>query len=112
MATAGASIASMVRAEAATTAAAALRPSTVIMLTAMMIVATADRTAEKPTVDRAAVANITAVERLMAAERTVVEHPTVAAERTVAELLMAAVVRTVAERTVVADTLVASTGNQ
>jgi hypothetical protein len=52
------------------------------------------------------------VERLLAAERTVVEHPTVAAERTVAELLMAAVVRTVAERTVVADTLVASTGNQ
>ena len=112
MATAGASIASMVRAEAATTAAAALRPSTVIMLTATMIVATADRTAEKPTVDRAAVANITAVERLMAAERTVVEHPTVAAERTVAEHLMAAVERTVAERTVVADTLVASTGNQ
>ena len=83
MLTAGANIASMVRAEAATTAAAALRPSMAIMLTATMIVATADRTAEKPTVDRAAVANITAVERLMAAERTVV-----------------------------ADTLVASTGNQ
>jgi len=104
MLTAGANIASMVRAEAATTAAAALRPSMVIMLTVTTIVATAgrmaDRAAVKPTVGR------------MAAERTVAEHPMVAAERTVAEHLMAAVERTVAERTVVADTLVASTGNQ
>ena len=109
MATAGASIASMVRAEAATTAAAALRPSTVIMLTATTIVATVDRTAEKRMADRAAVKPTVgrmAAEHPMVAERTVVEH------LTVAELLMAAVVRTVAERTVVADTLVASTGNQ
>jgi len=87
MATAGASIASMVRAEAATTAAAALRPSTVIMLTATTIVATVDRTAEKRMADRAAVKPTVgrmAAEHPMVAERTVVEH------LTVAELLMAA----------------------
>ena len=109
MLTAGANIASMVRAEAATTAAAALRPSMAIMLTATMIVATADPTAAKRMADRAAVKPTVG---RMAAERPVAEHPMVAAERTVAEHLMAAVERTVAERTVVADTLVASTGNQ
>ena len=121
MLTAGANIASTVKAVAATTDAAAGRPNTVITRMAMTTAATAtimekanitakvnimaarrmaDRAAVKPTVGR------------MAAERTVAEHPMVAAERTVAEHLMAAVERTVAERTVVADTLVASTGNQ
>jgi len=56
----------MVRAVAATTDAAAGRPSTVIMLTATMIVATAGRTVDRteaesvvdPTADRMAVANM------------------------------------------------------
>jgi hypothetical protein len=81
----------------------------VIMLTVTTIVATAGRVAAKRMADRAAVKPTVG---RMAAERTVAEHPMVAAERTVAEHLMAAVERTVAERTVVADTLVASTGNQ
>lgn len=96
MLTAGAHIASMVTVEAATTAAAAGRPSTVIMLTATMIVATAGRTADlmaakhtvDPTAGRMAVESMVdltaagrmAVERLMVAEHTVAEHRTVAAD--------------------------------
>ncbi len=82
MLTAGAHIASMVTVEAATTAAAAGRPSTVIMLTATMIVATADRMADRtvkrtvdPTADLMVVESM--ADRTVAANITAAEHPTV-----------------------------------
>jgi hypothetical protein len=73
----------MVRAEAATTDGAAMRPSTVIMLTATMIVAMVDLMAAKRMVD------LTVATRLMEEA-----HPTEEARPTVVAHPMAAVLRT------------------
>jgi hypothetical protein len=126
MPTAGASIASTVRAEAAITDGAAGRPSTVILLTAMMIVATADQVdqadhtamvdhvVEKPMVGLTAVADQvvvdpTVVKRMadpVVVDRMVVAHLTAVEHRTVAK-------RTAVEHlTAVADILAATIGNQ
>ena len=104
----GATIASMVRAAAAITDAAAGRPSTAIMLTATMIAATVDRTAETPTVDLAAVVDLTVAKRM--AGLTVVEHPMAAERLMVVEHPMAAESLTAAERLMVAAGMI--TGNQ
>lgn len=102
MPTAGAIIASMVKAVAVTTVAADMRPNTVIMLTATTIVATAGRTVDltvakhmadlmvDPTVVESMV-DPTAAERLMGAEHTVAAHPTVAADILPADTLAASI---------------------
>ena len=102
----GATIASMVRAAAAITDAAAGRPSTAIMLTATMIAATVDRTAETPTVDLAAVVDLTVAKRM--AGLTVVEHPMAAERLMVVEHPMAAESLTAAERLMVVEHLMAA----
>ena len=141
MPTAGATIASMVTAVAAITDGAAGRPSTVILLTAMMIVATADladladqadhtamvdHVAGKPMVGLTAVADPAAVKRmadLAVVDRMVVAHLTAVTDpavvkRMVVVHLTAVEHRTVAKRTAVehltavADILAATIGNQ
>ena len=78
------------------------------MLTATMIAATVDRTAETPTVDLAAVVDLTVAKRM--AGLTVVEHPMAAERLMVVEHLMAAEHPTVVERLMVAAGMI--TGNQ
>jgi len=84
------------------------------MLTATMIAATVDRTVETPTVDLAAVVDLTVAKRM--AGLTVVEHPMAAESLTAAERLMvvehlmAAEHPTVVERLMVAAGMI--TGNQ
>ena len=78
------------------------------MLTATMIAATVDRTAETPTVDLAAVVDLTVAKRM--AGLTVVEHPMAAERLMVVEHPMAAESLTAAERLMVAAGMI--TGNQ
>jgi hypothetical protein len=73
-----------------------------------MIAATVDRTAETPTVDLAAVVDLTVAKRM--AGLTVVEHPMAAERLMVVEHPMAAESLTAAERLMVAAGMI--TGNQ